>query len=249
MGGLGPLVLCVKVTNAIALLDPLTLRVHHLEEKKYRVYNFKAALTSKQLVEYIVLDIEQESPEISVDGSRYQLAYAQVARVSDFGKNDTIFTVRTHLGHLLNPGDHALGYDLYGANLNDDDMDTAMTRYSLPEVVLVKKCYEKRPRTRRWKLKRLPVEEDAGNKAKGEEERRLDEYEAFLKDLEQDPDLRFNINLYKNEDYRSEMASTVGDDVPTVPIEELIEDLTLGDDEDVEGDEAVAGNTQSVMAE
>lgn len=249
MGGLGPLVLCVKVTNAIALLDPLMLRVHHLEEKKYRVYNFKAALTSKQLVEFIVLDIEQESPEISIDGSRYQLAYAQVARVSDFGKNDTIFTVRTHLGHLLNPGDHALGYDLYGANLNDDDMDTAMTRYSLPEVVLVKKSYEKRPRTRRWKLKRLPVEEDAANKAKGEEEKRLDEYEAFLRDLELNPELRFKMNLYANEDYRSEMASTVGDDIPTVPIEELIEDLTLGDDEEDEGEEAVEGNTHTGMVE
>ncbi|KAK3157221.1 hypothetical protein QOZ80_2AG0117810 [Eleusine coracana subsp. coracana] len=247
LGGLGPLVLCVKVTNSIALLDPLTLRVHHLEEKKYRVYNFKAALTSKQLVEYIVLDIEQESPEISIDGSRYQLAFAQVARVSDFGKNDTIFTVRTHLGHLLNPGDHALGYDLYGANLNDDDMDTAMTRHNLPEVILVKKSYEKKPRTRRWKLKRLPLGEDAGNKAKGEEERRLDEYEAFLKDLEQDAGMRFNINLYKNEDYRSEMASTIGDDVPTVPLEELIEDLTLGDDE--EEDEEEAGNTQAGMVE
>ncbi|KAG0550125.1 hypothetical protein BDA96_01G312600 [Sorghum bicolor] len=249
MGGLGPLVLCVKVTNAIALLDPLTLRVHHLEEKKYRVYNFKAALTSKQLVEYIVLDIEQESPEISIDGSRYQLAYAQVARVSDFGKNDTIFTVRTHLGHLLNPGDHALGYDLYGANLNDDDMDTAMARYSLPEVVLVKKSYEKRPRTRRWKLKRLPVEEDAANKAKGEEERRLDEYEAFLRDLELDPEMRFKMDLYKNEDYRSEMASTVGDDIPTVPIDELLEDLTLGEDEEDEGEEAVEGNTCAGMVE
>ncbi|XP_047059980.1 60S ribosomal export protein NMD3-like [Lolium rigidum] len=237
LGGLGPLVLCIKVTNAIALLDPLTLRVHHLEEKKYRVYNFKAALTSKQLVEYMVLDIEQESPEITVDGSKYQLAYAQVARMSDFGKNDTVFTVRTHLGHRLNPGDLALGYDLYGANMNDDDMDKALLRQNLPEVVLVKKSYEKKPRTRRWKLKRLPVEEDLGNKAKGEEDRREDEYVKFMLDLERDPELRFGINLYKNEDYRSEMASTIGDDVPTIPIEELIEDLSLGDDEDDEEEE------------
>jgi nonsense-mediated mRNA decay protein 3 len=47
LGGHVPLVLCVKVTNVIALLDPLTLRVHHLEEKRCKVYNFKAALTSK----------------------------------------------------------------------------------------------------------------------------------------------------------------------------------------------------------
>uniref|UniRef100_A0A0E0R2T7 60S ribosomal export protein NMD3 n=1 Tax=Oryza rufipogon TaxID=4529 RepID=A0A0E0R2T7_ORYRU len=247
LGGLGPIVLCIKVTNAIALLDPLTLRVHHLEEKKYRVYNFKAALTSKQLVEYIVLDIEHESPEITIDGSRYQLAYAQVARVSDFGKNDTMFTVRTHLGHLLNPGDLALGYDLYGANLNDDDMDTAMMRHSLPEVILVKKSFAKRPRTRRWKLKRLPMEEDAVNKAKGELEKRADEYEEFLRDLEHNSDIRFQIDLYKDEDYRSEMASTIGDDVPTMPIEELIEDLSLGDDE--EEDEGGEGNQHAVMAQ
>ncbi|KAI4966011.1 hypothetical protein ZWY2020_046861 [Hordeum vulgare] len=154
--------------------------------------------------------------------------------MSDFGKNDTVFTVRTHLGHRLNPGDLALGYDLYGANMNDDDMDKALLRQNLPEVILVKKSYEKRRRTRRWKLKRLPVEEDLGNKAKGEEDRREDEYKKFLDDLELDPDLRLAINLYKNEDYRSEMASTVGDDLPTVPIEELIEDLTLGDDEEEE---------------
>lgn len=214
--------------------------MHHLEEKKYRVYNFKAALTSKQLVQYMVLDIEPESPEITIDGSRYQLAYAQVARMSDFGKNDTVFTVRTHLGHRLSPGDLALGYDLYGANMNDDDMDKALLRQNLPEVILVKKSYEKRRRTRRWKLKRLPVEEDLGNKAKGEEERREDEYKNFLDELEREPELRFAINLYKNEDYRSEMASTIGDDVPTVPIEELIEDLTLGDDEEVEEEEDVA---------
>jgi nonsense-mediated mRNA decay protein 3 len=172
------------------------------------------------------------------------LAFAQVARVSDFGKNDTMFIVRTHLGHLLNAGDLALGYDLYGANLYDEDMDTATTRHNLPEVILVKKSYEKKPCTRRWKLKRLPVEEDVGNKAKGEEEKKRDEHEAFLEVLEQNPELRFNINLYMNEDYRSEMASTTGDDAPTVPIEELIEDLTPGDD-----DEAVERNTHAGMVE
>jgi nonsense-mediated mRNA decay protein 3 len=157
--------------------------------------------------------------------------------MSDFGKNETVFTVRTHLGHRLNPGDLALGYDLYGANMNDDDMDKALLRQNLAEVVLVMKNYEKKPHTRRWKLKRLPVEEDLGNKAKGEEERREDECAKFLLELEREPELRFGINLNKNEDYKSEMASTIGDDVRTVPIEELIEDLSLGEDEEDEGEE------------
>jgi nonsense-mediated mRNA decay protein 3 len=124
-----------------------------------------------------------------------------------------------------------------------------MARHNLPEVILVKKSYKKKPRTRRWKLKRLPVEEEIGNKAKGDEAKRQDDYENFLKDLEQNPELRFNINLYKNEDYRSEMASTIGDDTPTVPIEELIEDLTLGDDDEEDTDEAVEGKTHTGMVE
>jgi nonsense-mediated mRNA decay protein 3 len=54
------------------------------------------------------------------------------------------------------------------------------------------------------------------------------------------PELRFGINLYKNEDYRSEIASTSGDDVPTMPIKELIEDHSLGDDKEDEGEEDTA---------
>ncbi|MFS8018372.1 putative ribosomal export protein Nmd3 [Helianthus anomalus] len=37
-----------------------------------------------------------------IGGSKYVMADAKVAaRVSDFGKNDTMLFVRTHLGHLL----------------------------------------------------------------------------------------------------------------------------------------------------
>ena len=36
---------------------------------------------------------------------RFALAEATVARASDFGRNDTTFFVRTHLGHVLHPGE------------------------------------------------------------------------------------------------------------------------------------------------
>uniref|UniRef100_A0A0D9YK74 Uncharacterized protein n=1 Tax=Oryza glumipatula TaxID=40148 RepID=A0A0D9YK74_9ORYZ len=133
LGGLGPIVLCVKVTNALALLDTSTLRVVHLGIKEYDRCRLEPALTSRQLVEYVVLDVDHEPA--AGDG----VAYAQVARASDLGKNDTIFTVRTHLGHVLNAGDHALGYDLYGANVNNHDVES----HGLPDAVLVKKIYEK----------------------------------------------------------------------------------------------------------
>lgn len=63
---------------------------------------------------------------------------AQVARVADLGSNDTTYHVRTHLGHLLHPGDTALGYDLTRANFVSDDLESFVQKGNpLPDVVLV----------------------------------------------------------------------------------------------------------------
>lgn len=237
LGNLGPLVICTKVTNSIALLDPFTLRHCFLDADQYWRASFKSLLTSRQLVEYIVLDVEAVSSQ-DIGGTRYVLADAQVARVSDFGKNDTIFSIRTHLGHLLNPGDHALGYDLYAANNNDIELDK-YRGLVLPEAILVKKSYEekrlkKRAKPRTWKLKSLNMEVD--DRSRVDQEKTNSEYERFLQDLEENPDLRFNISLYRNKEYQpSEKASvTDGEDVPSVPLEELMADLDLSEEEDEE---------------
>ncbi|KAF3445071.1 hypothetical protein FNV43_RR14764 [Rhamnella rubrinervis] len=204
LGNIGPLVICTKVTNSIALLDPFTLRHCFLDSDQYWRSSFKSLLTSRQLVEYIVLDVEiHVSSEVNVGGSKYTLADAQVARVSDFGKNDTIFTITTHLGHILSPGDYALGYDLYRANSNDIELDK-YKGLNLPDAILIKKSYEekrqrKRGKPRSWKLKSLDMEIDD-------------------RDREYQP---------------SEIASmTDGEEVPSVPIEELLADLDLSEDED-----------------
>jgi len=241
LGNLGPLVICTKVTNNIALLDPFTLRHCFLDADQYWRTAFKSLLSGRQLVEYIVLDVEVVSSEVNVGGSKYALADAQVARVSDFGKNDTIFYVRTHLGHLLNPGDYALGFDLYGANSNDMELDKYKGMV-VPDVILMKKSYEekrqrKRGKPRAWKLKSLGMEvDDTTAKGRNEEEKRDSEYEQFLRDLEENPEMRFNISLYRNEEYQpSEMASvTDGEDLPSVPLDELLADLDLSDEEDGE---------------
>ncbi|KAL2550929.1 nonsense-mediated mRNA decay NMD3 family protein [Forsythia ovata] len=240
-GNLGPLVICTKVTNSLALLDPFTLRHCFLNAEQYWRVPFKALLSSRQLVEYIVLDIETVSSEVVVGGSKYVVADAQIARVSDFGKNDIIFNVRTHLGHLLNPGDYALGYDLYGANSNDIELD----RYKglvVPEVILIKKSYEekrqrKRNKPRSWKLKSLNMEIDNSTRGRDNEEKMDSEYEQFKRDLEENPELRFNISLYRNKEYQpSEMASDIdGDDFPSIRIEELLADLELSDEEMEDG--------------
>ena len=67
----------------------------------------------------------------------------QVARVADLGSNDTTYHVRTHLGHLLNPGDTALGYDLTRANFVDDELEAYVQKgNTLPDVVLVRTAEE-----------------------------------------------------------------------------------------------------------
>ncbi|KAL6581598.1 hypothetical protein OROMI_007521 [Orobanche minor] len=237
LGNFGPLVICNKVTNNIALLDPFTLGQSFLDSNQYWRSSFKALLSSKQLVEYVVLDVEPVSNDVNIGGLKYVLADAQVARVSDFGKNDTIFNVRTHLGRLLNPGDYALGYDLFGANTNDIEMDK-YKGLDLPPVVLIKKSYQEkrlknRGKPRAWKLKSLNMEVDTGDRVRDGGEKVASEYEEFIRDLEENPDLRFNLSLYRDEKYQpSEMASaTDGEDAPTVPLDELLDDLDLNDDQ------------------
>jgi nonsense-mediated mRNA decay protein 3 len=75
-------------------------------------------------------------------------------------------------------------------------------------------------------------------RGRGDEEKMNSEYEQFLRDLEENPELRFNISLYRNKEYQpSEMASmTDGDDAPSIPLEELLADLEITDAEDEDGD-------------
>ncbi|KAK8673582.1 hypothetical protein V6N13_111909 [Hibiscus sabdariffa] len=236
LGNLGPLVICTKVTNNITLLDPFTLRQCFLDRDQYWRYSFKSLLSSRQLVEYDVFNVEVVSPEYNVGGSKYVIADVEVARVTDYRK---LFYVRTHLGHILNPGDRALGYDLHGVNCNDNELDK-YTDLVIPDVILIKKSYEekrqkKRGKPRPWKLKSLNMELDE-SRVRANEEKMNSEYEEFLRDLEENPELRFNLSLYHNKDYQpSEMASMAdGDDVPSVPLEELLADLELSDEEDDE---------------
>ena len=81
---------------------------------------------------------------------------------------------------------------------------------------------------------------EVDDKNRTDQEKINSEYEQFLKDLEENPELRFNISLYRNKDYQpSEMTSVAdGDDLPSIPLDELLADLDLSkaeaEDEDDE---------------
>lgn len=229
LGNIGPLVLCTRVSNSLTLLDPLSLRSAYVDATQYWRSSYRALLSSMQLVEYIVLDIDKDPAT-----GKLCAATAQVARSSDFGKNDTIFTVRTHLGNLLSPGDYALGYDLYGANTNDLELDK-YKGLQVQDAVLVRKSYEekrrhKRGKPRPWTLKSLPMDvENAGRLDQG---KAAADYERFLEEIEEDPEMRERIAVYRDPKYRepTETGSmTDGDEAPTVPLEELLADLTLNE--------------------
>ncbi|WCJ38977.1 60S ribosomal export protein NMD3 [Euphorbia peplus] len=137
-GNFGPIVICTNVANGISLLDPLTLRECYLDADMYWRVSFKPLLTSRQLVEYMVLDVE------TIDREWYEV---RVSRLSDFGRNDKVFSVKTHLGRILKPGDQALGYDLYGANINEFELGKH-EGLVLPEAILVDKSYKEMRRCR-----------------------------------------------------------------------------------------------------
>jgi nonsense-mediated mRNA decay protein 3 len=88
---------------------------------------------------------------------KHVIADVWLVKTSELGINDNNIHTKTHLGHLLRPGDSVMGFDLRDANVNNDDFDKLKTD-TVPDVILVKKCFadtDKRRRMRKWKLKRL----------------------------------------------------------------------------------------------
>ncbi|PNY12293.1 hypothetical protein L195_g008919 [Trifolium pratense] len=130
---------------------------------------FRSLLTSKGLVEYVVLDVEEVYSEVAIDGKKFGLANAEFARVKDLGKNDTRFNIKTHLGYLLQTGDYAPGYDLCGVNSGDDEIE--LDEYVGGGAILIKKIYEEKCQKR---CRKPP---------------------PYLKDLEEMPDMMIGLSL------------------------------------------------------
>ncbi|RHZ80547.1 hypothetical protein Glove_134g186 [Diversispora epigaea] len=256
LGNISSLVLCNRIGNTIHIMDPNTLAVSEITNAAYWRNPFNSLATIKNLVEYYVLDVEQ----LRVTRNKFVLADIQVIRSSDFGRNDQTFFARSHLGGILKPGDTVLGYDLLTSNFNDDNFDT-LDRNNIHDVILIKKSYSQKRRKnkqRNWKLKSLEKsggdddDEEMTTVSKKKQQQKQDvnkmdqDYEMFLQDLEEDPELRQNINLYKTSTTTTTITTTTttitttsmdidnvteenDDDFPEVGIEELLEDLTLED--------------------
>lgn len=224
LSNIHPLTICTRVGNSLQLIDVATLRSCEVPPALYWRQPFESLASVTDLVEFMILDIE---PDYSKSKGKFVMADAQVALagafrsnggipeddVMDFestGQTTSIFHTRTHLGAILQPGDTALGYHLTNSNYNSSDFSSLPSNL-IPDIILVKKTYpnrRKKSKSRNWKLRSIAKEAgeegDTGSgrgvvgRLGGRDQRKVEEdYELFLRDLEEDPEMRAGVNLYK----------------------------------------------------
>jgi nonsense-mediated mRNA decay protein 3 len=211
-GRLGQLALVTRAARTLRLVDPTTGSAAELGGQAFWKHPFEAVLGAPQLVEYTVLDSDYGDVEGfgggdrgGGDRGRFAVAMVEVARTADLGANDRTASVRTHLGAVLRPGDLAFGYDLAHATVEWRTAGLASAGEArLPEVVLVRKKFRvgKRAGRRRWRVKRMVIEEEEGGfRLEAADKRqaalRKAEQERFLQELEEDPGMRAQVALFK----------------------------------------------------
>ncbi|KAJ2645867.1 ribosome-binding protein, partial [Coemansia sp. RSA 1285] len=247
LGQIAPLALCTRVGNSVHIIDVKTLQTAEVSGLTYwRQENIRSIGGRRDLKQFYVMDVDPIGPR----SGRFVLADITIQRMADVGRNDDVIIVRSHLGGILKIGDAVLGYDLLTANINEDSYDK-LNPDDIPSVILVKKTYpegRRKRKPRNWRLKSLNKDDGELAPKKQDQERLEVDFEAFLRDLEEDPELRSGVNLYKDTGavanpagaMEGDMDSDNDDDeeneLPEVPLEELLDDLKLDDASEDEDD-------------
>lgn len=210
--------------SSFSLIDVATLQICDVSPSVYWRQPFESLASVTDLVEFTILDIE---PDYAKSKGKFVMADAQVALAGAFrssggipedemmdynviGQTTSIFHTRTHLGAILQPGDTALGYHITNSNYNSTDFSSLPSNL-IPDIILVKKAYpnrRKKSKSRNWRLRSIakePGEEGETGSGRGvvgrlggRDQKKVDEdYELFLRELEEDPEMRAGLNLYK----------------------------------------------------
>ncbi|MFH4979643.1 hypothetical protein AB6A40_006352 [Gnathostoma spinigerum] len=234
-GNMNQLVICLRISSVVTLIDPLTLQFIDVTSNQFWRDPFPVLCQRKQLVEFYVIDVESVGAVKRATGhgrvsDKHELADIWVVRSNQVGVNDAQQACcRSHLGRLLKPGDLVLGYDLRNCNFNNDVLD-GMKEENVLDVVLIRKAYDRdtRQRRRKWKLKRL-VE---NGHIFSETDSTANEFQSFMEDLEEDELLREKVNIYKDTSkIQIEADDTTEDDLPLGPsLQEMLDDLDINAD-------------------
>ncbi|CAJ0572396.1 unnamed protein product, partial [Mesorhabditis spiculigera] len=237
LGNMSQIVLCIRVSNVISLLDTNTLQMADVTDTAFWRESFESLCTPKMLTEFYVMDVEPVEVELKPGhgyiSKKHDLADVWLQRSNEVGKDGAeTLSARTHLGRLLNPGDLVQGFDIRNCNVNNDVLDK-MKPDDIPDVILVKKVFDRQRRAakRKWKLKRLVIDGDIVGK---ETASVADEFQNFMEDLEDDPMLREKLNIYKDQQKLAMPVETDDEDGPTdgPTLAEMLDELDL--DQDVE---------------
>ena len=206
LGGVSPIMLVVNINTMITLWDPIHTKFSHVDSANYWKYEIKALCSRSKLTPFIILKIEKEGEtENDSNTSRHthskertpcdkaDVYNVEVQRQADFGNTMETFLIRTSVENLK-PMDHVLCYDL--VNLNIQEVEEIEDKSKVPDIVIAKRFYpnRKKGKSRIWKLKEIEKETDA-NKAK--QDKAAKDKEEFMEMLEEEPQERKKINLYK----------------------------------------------------
>ncbi|XP_033312268.1 60S ribosomal export protein NMD3 [Bombus bifarius] len=234
LGGINSICLVYKITNFVHLIDVSTGQIAELSATLYWRHTFNSICDPKQLIEYTVMDIEQIKfkdrkffPGQGTISNKHVIADVWVVRSCDLGLTENLIHTRTHLGHILKPGDTVLGYALNDSNINDENFEM-LNKDVVPDVILTKKNYTQdraaRRRMRDWKLKHMIQDKD--NMITDN-----NDYYEFLEDLEEDPEMRQHINIYKDSRKLIPVDTNELSDpnCPQITLEEMLDDLAFDD--------------------
>merc|ERR1711907_635583 len=192
---------------------------------------------------FTVLDVTPMGQQTN----RWALEELELVRSEDLGSDNLLHT-RTHLGRVIQPGDLALGYDLKSAAFNPGDLPGLAKYGDLPDCIIIKKFYPSRKKNKRaWKLRHIEKVEDDSNQrlsakqAAHEAEAEAMDYETFLQELEEDKEMRDQIELFKDPEYIAptanddDMDNDGEEDAPEVGLDELLDGFdSLGMQDDTQ---------------
>ncbi|XP_023316851.1 60S ribosomal export protein NMD3-like [Trichogramma pretiosum] len=232
LGGITSVCVVHKVSCSIHLIDVSSGQVADVSANVYWRYPFNSICNPKQLKEYTVMDIEpicekeiKKFPGQGHISKKHVIADAWVVKTEDVGLTQNLIHTRTHLGGILKLGDLVLGYALGEMNVNDPNFEK-LNQDTVPNVILVKKFYghnkSARRRARQWKLKHIADDMDIGSEN--------NDYNEFLDELEEDPEMRSNINIYKDKNKIIPVdTSCIDPCMPQITLEEMLDDLVIKD--------------------
>ncbi|CDW56515.1 60S ribosomal export protein NMD3 [Trichuris trichiura] len=236
LGSGSQLMICFRIGKVIHLVDPASAQVFEVSAPMYWRYPFRTIAQRGELEEYTVLTVETEKSSYQFesyadfitrpDKQRFMVGDVLVTPTSQLGKlNGKQVYCKTHLCRLLTAGDTVLGLDLTTRNVNNEDFDR-IAKEKVPEVILVQKSYDRsiRRSQRIWKLKRLQqveIESRATN----------NDYDEFLEDLEEDPTLRQDVNIYRDPSVQQPQPLPDASEMPCIPLHEILTDMSIQDEE------------------